>query len=620
MKRFFKTDDALDFFNIKTSDSDLFGALNINGDDFSAECCGILATARIEEIGYGVYKRVGKIKNTSSEDKVITALSSRFTVNGGEAEVYSQYNGWQHESSGEWQTLTTSVSASCDSIRSSLHAAPFMALWNKQTSRGIAFHIIPYCAWKMEISRRHRVGEWADTVFEAGVLSENFHYTLKSGEELDIPEIIFYEFKNKLDFDCARLHLAMHKEYPRRRFPVVYNSWLCKFDKFNIEDMRCELAVAKRLGIEYFVIDSGWFGQKSSWWGERGDWKESLTHGFEGKMLEFSDEVRRAGLKFGFWLEPESAFPTTEIMTNHPEYFLLNHDGAGFINFARDDAREYILNTVSSLVDKYGAEFLKFDFNADLKRCIAGDAYIGYFKGYNEFIAALRERHPALHIENCASGGIRLGLRDGRHFDSFWLSDNQSPYYSHEIFKNTVKRMPPSWLCPYATIKSVGALSPSQKSREEKIDKIIASNDAVWGDVAGVKESYLRATMRGGLIGLSCPLSELSEPVRELLCEEISEYKASRAFWQSAACHILCDTDTLEVIEYRDEALSKIEITVLIKRVYQAGATVYPVLDPDATYTVDGEGEYSGRALMNDGIDVSFDETFTAKFIKIAKK
>jgi hypothetical protein len=620
MKRFFKTDDALDFFNIKTTDSDLFGALNIDGNLFSIEQDGILATVRIAEIGYGVYKRVGKIKNTSSEDKVITALSSRFTLWGGECEVYSQYNGWQHESTGEWQSLTTSVAASCDSVRSSLHAAPFMALWNKQTSRGIAFHIIPYCAWEMKISRKHRYGEWADIVFEAGVASENFHYTLKSGEELDIPEIILYEFKNKVDFDCARLHLAMHKEYPRRRFPVVYNSWLCKFDKFNIEDMRCELAVAKRLGIEYFVIDSGWFGQKSSWWSERGDWKERLTHGFEGKMQEFAGEVRAAGLKFGFWLEPESAFSTTEIMTSHPEYFLLNHDGAGFVNFAREDAREYILNTVSSLVDKYGAEFLKFDFNADLKRCIAGDAYIGYFKGYNEFIAALRERHPTLHIENCASGGIRLGLRDGRHFDSFWLSDNQSPYYSHEIFKNTVKRMPPSWLCPYATIKSVKALSPSQKSREEKIDKIIASNDAVWGDVRGVKESFLKASLTGGVLGFSCPLSELSEPTLEYLGNLISEYKESRTFWQNAACHILCDTDTLDIMEYRSEDFSRVEISVIIKRVYQSGVTVYPVLDKDAVYTVNGEGEYLGATLMDDGIDISFDETFTAKFIKILKK
>ena len=620
MKRFFRTDDALDFFNVKTSDSDLFGELEASGNEYSAERDGILATSKIEEIGHGVYRRVGKIKNTSQVKKTITALSSKFTMHGGEAEVYSQYNGWQHESSGEWQSLTTSISARCDSIRSSLHAAPFMALWNEQTSRGIAFHIIPYCSWEMKISRQHRVGEWADVVFEAGVLSENFHYTLSAGQELSLPEIIFYEFKNKVDLDCSRLHLAMHKAYPRRHFPIVYNSWLCKFDKFDTDDMRRELAVAGELGIEYFVIDSGWFGQRSSWWGERGDWEESLTHGFKGKMREFADEVRAAGLKFGFWLEPESAFPTAKIMVEHPEYFLVSHEGGGFINFARDDARGYITEKVSSLISAYGAEFVKFDFNADLKRCAAGDAYIGYFEGYNKFIDALRERFPMLHIENCASGGIRLGLRDGRHFDSFWLSDNQSPYYSHEIFKSTVKRMPPSWLCPYVTIKSAVGLSPSQKSRDEKIDKIIASNDAVWGDVRGVKESYLKATILGGMIGFSCPLTELSEPVLDILSGVISEYKESRDFWQNAACHILSDTDTLDVMEYRSEDFGRADISVFIKRVFQSGVTVYPTLDPDTIYTVDGEGEYSGKSLMEDGIDVTFDETFTAKFIKIVKK
>jgi hypothetical protein len=37
-------------------------------------------------------------------------------------------------------------------------------------------------------------------------------------------------------------------------------------------------------------------------------------------------------------------------------------------------------------------------------------------------------------------------------------------------------------------------------------------------------------------------------------------------------------------------------------------------------YTLDGEGEYGGSELMDEGIDVSFDETFTARFIKILKK
>lgn len=620
MKRFFRTDDALDFFNVKTSDSDLFGELEASGNEYSAERDGILATSKIEEIGHGVYRRVGKIKNTSQVKKTITALSSKFTMHGGEAEVYSQYNGWQHESSGEWQPLTTSVAARCDSIRSSLHAAPFMALWNKQTSRGIAFHIIPYCSWEMKISRQHRVGEWADVVLEAGVLSENFHYALMPGEELAFPEIIFYEFKNKVDLDCYKMHLAMHEAYPRKHLPVIYNSWLYRFDKFDYDGLLAQLSLAKRIGVEYFVVDAGWFGKKNNWWGQRGDWEESTTFGFKGRMREFADEVRAAGLKFGFWLEPESAFPTAKIMVEHPEYFLVSHEGGGFINFARDDARGYITEKVSSLISAYGAEFLKFDFNADIKRCAAGDAYIGYFEGYNKFIDALRERFPMLHIENCASGGIRLGLRDGRHFDSFWLSDNQSPYHSHEIFKNTVKRMPPSWLCPYVTIKSAPAFAPSQQSGEERIDKIIASNDGEWKDVSGVKESFLKATMRGGLIGLSCPLSELSEPVVGLLAEEISEYKASREFWQNAACHILCDTDTLDVLEYRSKDFSRAEISVFVKRVFQSGVTVYPTLDPDIIYTVDGEGEYSGKSLMEDGIDVTFDETFTAKFIKIAKK
>ena len=106
----------------------------------------------------------------------------------------------------------------------------------------------------------------------------------------------------------------------------------------------------------------------------------------------------------------------------------------------------------------------------------------------------------------------------------------------------------------------------------------------------------------------------------DILSGVISEYKESRDFWQNAACHILSDTDTLDVMEYRSEDFGRADISVFIKRVFQSGVTVYPTLDPDTIYTVDGEGEYSGKSLMEDGIDVTFDETFTAKFIKIVKK
>ena len=105
-----------------------------------------------------------------------------------------------------------------------------------------------------------------------------------------------------------------------------------------------------------------------------------------------------------------------------------------------------------------------------------------------------------------------------------------------------------------------------------------------------------------------------------MLSQFIADYKENREFWQSAACHILTDTESLEIMEYRDESLTRAEICIRINRVFQSGVTVYPVLDPDTIYSADGEGEYLGKTLMDDGIDVKFDETFTAKFIKIVKK
>ena len=65
MKRFFKTESALDLFKVKTTSSEIFGAIATDGDSFIAENDEISVFSKIEEIGFGVYRRVGKIKNIS---------------------------------------------------------------------------------------------------------------------------------------------------------------------------------------------------------------------------------------------------------------------------------------------------------------------------------------------------------------------------------------------------------------------------------------------------------------------------------------------------------------------------------------------------------------------------
>jgi len=41
-----------------------------------------------------------------------------------------------------------------------------------------------------------------------------------------------------------------------------------------------------------------------------------------GRMTEFADLVRSLGMKFGLWMEPERALPTSKAAKEHPEFYL----------------------------------------------------------------------------------------------------------------------------------------------------------------------------------------------------------------------------------------------------------------------------------------------------------
>lgn len=612
MKVYKLTKSADQLWNIKGSFGEFDAEVKSDVDAFYAENGYISVNAKILKYDNGVCVRKGSVKNISDQEVVLSSLSSKFTFDGGEYEVYSQANSWQNESEGGWQTLTTSVSAFSKSIRNASGAAPFMVLWSNQQNRGTAFHLKAYSAWEMKISRVYMSGEATCIEAEMGIYNQDISLKLGAGQEIELPEIIYYEVLNKTDMDCFKLHSFLNKMYPRRELPVIYNSWLYKFDRFTYDDILNQIKKAKELGVEYFVIDAGWFGEGDNWWPARGDWDENLTFGFRGRMAEIAEQVRKNGMKFGFWLEPECASKTAEIVRKHPDYFVEGKDSC-FIDFANEEAKCYIFNKTCELIDRFGAEYVKFDFNADLNYDKYGTGFTAYFKGHNDYIKKLRQRYPNLYIENCASGGMRMTLRDGELFDGFWPTDNQSPYYSLRIFKDTLLRMPPQWLNGWISVRSAQKFSYAYGT-DEMADKLFATNDATWTDVVSVSFDFLEGFMKGRSVALSFDLTLLSEDVFEKLKAYISEFKNERDFWKNAVCHILVDTKTMLVLEFRNVDFSKIEIVVFTGKSKQDNICIYPVLDKDAQYEMDG------KAISGNGIDIPITMPHTAKIIRIIKE
>ena len=88
-----------------------------------AEADGCKVTCRYECDEYGIISRKDSVENVSDAEISVTALKSRFVFDGGEYEIYTQYNNWQSESMGGWEPLVAGVTVECSSLRTAQNAA-----------------------------------------------------------------------------------------------------------------------------------------------------------------------------------------------------------------------------------------------------------------------------------------------------------------------------------------------------------------------------------------------------------------------------------------------------------------------------------------------------------------
>jgi alpha-galactosidase len=365
----------------------------------------------------------------------------------------------------------------------------------------------------------------------------DFGYKLNPGESLDTP--IFYGGYSDLGlggasrllhrFEIARI--LPHAPDPRPR-PVIYNSW--EATEFNVNEAGQEAIAEKAssLGVDRFVMDDGWFGERKNDHAGLGDWTvnaEKFPHGLKPLI----DKVHSLGMDFGLWVEPEMVNPDSELYRKHPEW-VLNFPARPrsesrnqlVLNLARADVREYVEGFLDKLLTENDIAFLKWDYNRnwsepgwdqvpaeEQKR-----VYVEFIRNLYAILADLRKKHPKIEIESCSGGGGRVDLGILRYADEVWPSDNTDPFdrlsmqdgftyaYTPQIMMAWVTDSP-HWLNGRATSLTYRMLSSMQGSLG------IGANLNHWSpeDFATAKRliaayhSVQRTIVRGDLYRLISP-------------------------------------------------------------------------------------------------------------------
>ena len=161
----------------------------------------------------------------------------------------------------------------------------------------------------------------------SGINSFASEYFLQPAEVFTTPEFIF-TFSNQGKGQAsrnlhkwARNYAVLNGNGPRM---TLLNNWEATGMKFN-ENRLVELFdEAKKLGVDLFLLDDGWFGNKYPRNDDKtalGDWTEDSTKLPSG-IGYLVKQAEAKGIKFGIWLEPEMVNPKSELYEQHPDWIL----------------------------------------------------------------------------------------------------------------------------------------------------------------------------------------------------------------------------------------------------------------------------------------------------------
>ena len=250
--------------------------------------------------------------------------------------------------------------------------------------------------------------------------------------------------------------------------PTIFNEYMhLSWDSPTEENTKKIASVVAKTGVEYYVIDCGWHNEED---GDKvypyiGQWKESKTR-FPNGVRKTTDFIRSLGMKAGLWIEPEViGIYCKEMLDYYDNDCFLQRNGKRlavmgrhFLDFRTRKVLDYMTETIRRMVEDYGAEYIKFDYNQD---CGVGTDYLAFCAGegleqcakaYLKWVDDMRAKFPNVLFETCSSGGMRMDYETLSHFSIVSTSDQTDylkyPYIVGNILSGVLPEQAAVWSYP----------------------------------------------------------------------------------------------------------------------------------------------------------------------------
>ena len=271
-------------------------------------------------------------------------------------------------------------------------------------------------------------------------------YSLKPNEEFTTPAFL-YTLSTTGKGDASR---NMHNWARKYRVLdgkgdrlTLLNNWEATYFDFNETKLFDLLKDTKKLGVDLFLLDDGWFANKYPRNGDGaglGDWEENKTKLPNG-LASLVKEAKNNEVKFGIWIEPEMVNPKSQLYEKHPdwvvkqpkreEYYFRNQL---ILDLTNPKVQDFVFGVVNDLFTKNPAlAYIKWDCNAVIYNAYSATLgnqnhfYIEYMRGLYKVLERIRAKYPTVPMMLCSGGGGRVDYAALKYFTEFWPSDNTDP-------------------------------------------------------------------------------------------------------------------------------------------------------------------------------------------------
>ena len=305
----------------------------------------------------------------------------------------------------------------------------------------------------------------------AGINPDASTYTLDRGKTFRTPEFIFTlstqgTGQGSRNFQRWALNHRLYMAQEDRM--TLLNNWENTYFDFDEQKLNNLFGQAKSLGVDLFLLDDGWFGNRYPRNDDKaglGDWQANRAK-LPGGIPALVKGANEQGVDFGIWIEPEMVNPESELARNKPHWILHLPDRETYLfrhqlvlDLTNPEVQDFVFGVIDGLMkENPNIKFMKWDCNSPITNIFSpnlkarqGNLYVDYVRGLYAVLQRVQAKYPKLYMMLCSGGGARCDFEALKYFTEFWCSDNTDPVERIYIQWAFSHFMPAKAMCSHVT-------------------------------------------------------------------------------------------------------------------------------------------------------------------------